>query len=480
MKAMIWIAFLLAVPAWAETLKLEGLPIQMEWADINGDNAPDLVALMLVSQTEGTVETWMMDGRLQGVYEDHTLREKYLATWIKKGDSWEEQHRLDLGRETILGFALDENKMMLWRKEGLTAHEWSAPGWKVGQFYETPGLLATEGVYMSEFPFWQKGKDGNFWMVPDLDGLHVIPAGNPLGGVFRPYPDSAFLSNRVRSDEHVVSLAMPKMVDLDGDGSLELVFHGKKAVTAWSLSPEGPTWNASADGRLVDLNGDGIPDLVKEIEGEIEKRKDLPRVKTHLKIHYATGPLNFPAEPDREQSVSGLLVDSDDSDIPIPYPYLDLNNDGRPDIAGMAFKLSLFQIAKVVTTQRITIKFLLNLSLQLEDGSFEKLAGGPFEMTWKVNLRRLRMPTFAQMAADFDGDGWMDILMEKKDKYLEVTPVTRAGFQPGLKWTRKLPSDLRNPDQVYGRDMNGDGKADFVVVKIKGNHTLVAVLEQDR
>ncbi len=479
MIRLFWVFLLLGATAQAEILTLEGLPIQMEWGDVNGDKQPDLVALMLVSQTEGSVETWFVDGKLQGVYEDHTQREKYLATWVKKGDSWEEQDRMNLGMATILGFHLKDSNMMLWGNEGLTPHHWSESGWQASQTLPTPGLLASEGVHMSEFPFLQSGPSGDVWVVPDLNGIHLIPLNQPDAGFFRAYPESAFLDNGVYSNKQQITLAMPKTLDLDGDGVGELVFQGRKHLTAWSLTENGPSYNASLSGRLADLNGDGLVDLVKEYESEIEKRKDLPKVETLLKIYYADGPLNFPEKPDKSQSVAGLLVDTEDSTIAMPYPYLDLNNDGRMDIAGMAFKLSLFQIAKVVTTQRITIKFLLNLSYQKEDGAFEKLANGPFEMSWKVNLRRLRMPAFAQMAADFDGDGWLDILMEKKNK-LEITPVTRSGFQPTLKWKRKLPSSLRDPDQVYGRDLNGDGKADFVVLKIKGGQTLLGVLEQDR
>ena len=74
------------------------------------------------------------------------------------------------------------------------------------------------------------------------------------------------------------------------------------------------------------------------------------------------------------------------------------------------------------------------------------------------------------------GDGWIDILMEKKNR-IEVTPVTRAGFQNQRKWRRKIPAAFRDPDQIYGRDLNGDGKAEFVLMKLEGGQTRLTVLE---
>ena len=105
---------ILANQASAEpTVSMNGLPLQLSWADVNGDGQQDLVALMLQRQTEGQWDTYFEDGRLHGVYEDHTYKEKYLATWIREGKGFREADHRELGQETILGFALTEGNPAL-------------------------------------------------------------------------------------------------------------------------------------------------------------------------------------------------------------------------------------------------------------------------------------------------------------------------------------------------------------------------------
>ncbi len=477
------LCLVLLAPSRGADIRLQGLPLQVEWFDVNGDGLLDVVALMLISQTEGQLNTYYEAGRLRGIYEDETFKEKYLATFLAGNGGWTEAHRAPLGRETILGFALEHartSRLMLWTRQALIHHEWTDAGWIASRRVETPGLLAREGVYMSEFLFWQTTPEGSYWLVPDLDGLHLLPADEDRGQRFLPYPDLAFERTSLDSGRHQIELAMPRLLSLDQDPSPELVFQGNELMAGFSLENPETTYQGDGKGVLIDLNGDGMADLIEiEVDDEIERKKDLPRVTSHVKTYMATGPLTFSEEPRADQSVPGFVINNEDSEINLAEPFLDLNGDGLIDLAGIAFKFSMFQIAKLVTVGRFTMKFLLNLSMQQEDGSFHVLAGGPFEMAWTLNIRRLRLPSFAQMTADFDGDGWIDILMEKGNK-LQVTPLAASGFQNARTWTQKIPSDLRKPDQVFGKDLNGDGKAEFVLMKVRSNQTLLGVLEHGR
>jgi len=460
-----------------QTFELDGLPIQMEWFDVDGDGYSDLVALMLLTKTEGQMDTYFDGGSLRGFYHDETVKEKYLITLLNRNGAWEEGARIDLKRETVLGFSLRREttvELLLWRRDALVRHAWQDGAWDPKQRYQTPGILATQSASMKEFPFWQQTRNGGFWLVPDLDGIHQVSEHG--ASQFIAYPELAFSDNR-SGQSHRIQLAMPAFFSLDREAGPEMVFQGEDRAMGWHLGESTPAFSGLAEGHLVDVNGDGMADLVRSEEvGDIDKIKDLPKITSRVQTFLAREPLVFPLEPDHEQILPGMILTNGDSDIQLAEPFLDMNGDGRADMLGMAIKLSIFKMVKAAATGRLKIKFLLSLNLQKDDGSFRTLAGGPFEMIWKLNIRRLKMPEFAQLVSDFDGDGWIDIMVEKDSK-VEITPVVSEGIRHDRKTTHKLPKQLREPDQVFGKDLNNDGSAEIVMIKLIGGKTRIGVLE---
>jgi len=77
-----WSIILCAVSMGAELpiLNLQGLPIQMEWVDLDEDGDLDLVALMLESETQAFVDTYLDGGSLRGTYAEETTKKKTLIT----------------------------------------------------------------------------------------------------------------------------------------------------------------------------------------------------------------------------------------------------------------------------------------------------------------------------------------------------------------------------------------------------------------
>lgn len=472
--------------AFGAEITLPGAPIQIEWADVNDDGRQDLVALMVRRRTEGNWDTWFEDGGLRGLYEDETFKDKYLSVHVAEGDGYRQVEMIELGSRTVLSFALEGGphaRLMLWTDTGLITHHWTPEGWSAQDAIATPGLLASESVFLQGLKFWHRNPDGASWIVPDLDGLHIIQPEQSRDPVFFQYPQHALQKNQTTSVRHIINVDLPRFLDIDGDGADDLYFHADGRTEAWRLGDSEPAWSAdTSEGVLRDINGDGMADLVTVVEGDVERPKDLPKIKSKISVYHATAPLQFPDEPDHTQRVPGFIindVDFGDDAIIMPNPFLDINKDGKPDLAGFAFKFSMWQVAKVVATGRFSFKFLLHLSVQEPDGHYRTLDGGPFEITWRLNIRRLKIPDFAQITGDFDGDGWIDVMVEKKKK-LEITPVTSAGFQNESKWTMRLPKNLRDPDQVIGRDLNNDGKSEFVVLKINGGVTHIGVLESKR
>lgn len=473
-------------PGWAveSNLVLEGLPIQVEWTDLDGDGRQDLLALMLVTQTEGQMDTTFQDGRLIGYYEDLTVKEKYLATYLWQGDHLQLARRMDLGTQQVLGFSLFANEapaLALWLADGLAVHHWQDNAWFLQATYATPGFLGQQSVQMSEFPFLQASTAGPIWLVPGLGGFYQVPlrgVNDPASQpIYNPYPAHAAEQPGVRDGVHQLTYMVPRPLDVDVDGELDLLIHGGEAATVIPFAGRRASQYAVGEGALADLNGDGLLDRVLTSEvGDIERRKDLPKVKTKVAVHHASGPFVFADEPSVEQDVPGFVLQAEDSGLQLADPFLDLNGDGLLDIAGVAFKFSAFQIAKVVVTGRFTLTFLLQLSIQQSDNTFAPLPGGPFEMKWTFNIRRMKMPTFAQMTGDFNGDGWVDILMNE-GKRIEITPLSAAGYETDSMWKVRLPRSLRDAEQVFGRDLDGDGRDELILVKTERRQTRLGVLE---
>lgn len=472
--------FLFSYTKIQKPLALPGLPLQLGWYDVNGDGLLDLQAMMLLTQVQGSMDTYFEEGDLRGFYEDETLKEKYFVTYLQTASGWEEAGQIELGQAQVLGFVTEESQpaiLNIWSQQGLTRYRWEKTAWKPFAFGKTPGLLAHAPTSLSNFDFWHDGEDGSYWAVPDLAGIHLLQADKDFASTFLPYPTHTVDYNRVSSKYHSRSFQMPTFSNTDGKEGPELLFTGGGRATAFPLGKTKSIASVPIEGNLVDMDGDGLADriVVKE-DDDIERLKDLPKVKSNVSVYRATGPLVFEKEPLANQDLAGFLIQDNDSEIQLAPPYSDFNNDGRTDLVGIAIKLGVWQIAKLVSLGRLKIKFHLHMHVQKEDGSFRTLANGPYLMTWKINIRKLKLPELAQIAADYNGDGWHDIL-KVGDSNLEITPVTEQGFQKQSIHKIKIPRQYRKADQAYGRDLNSDGKAEIILVKLDNNQTRLGLLE---
>lgn len=458
-------------------LRLRGLPLQADWHDIDGDGVLEYTALMLESQTNGQVETFYENGSLKGRYEDVTTHAKYLVTYDFKDGSWLEAARLDLGKTKVLGFHLSRKHpgtLLLWQLEGLTVRRYERQ-WEIDKTIPAPSPISAAIGEIDNYTFILEDEQGLFWLPPDDLGIHVIPVdgGEPR---FIRYPDG-FTQNQVKGGFQKLSFYLPKVMRFGRESGSCFVFNRNGEIIAKSIHDNTFYQRTEAMGLLVDLDHDGLPDLLDADETtDVDGLKDIKKVQTNLKVYHAEAPLVFPEEPHSQQWLPGFIIANDEDDMVFDDPFLDLNGDHRTDLAGIAIKLSWFQIVRMVSTGSMRMTFLLSLHQQNEDGTFSTLAGGPFEMSWKLNLRKLKLPELAQIGADFTGDGWVDILMPD-DKKPFITPVDAAGFRHEHQIKIKLPKEMRDPDQLSGEDIDGDGKAELIVVKIADGLTKTAIIE---
>ncbi|CAM2069965.1 hypothetical protein SCOR_31600 [Sulfidibacter corallicola] len=472
--------FVLALaPLQAATLELKGLPLQMEWSDLDGDGQLDLVALMIETRVEGTFDTTFEAGGLRGFYQDHTIKEKYLATYRNTGQGFEKVDHMPLEKMAVLGFALEPHprpRLALWTLPDLIYHDWQDATWKPINRHATPGFLYQQPISGQQFPFWQSTAQGPLWVVPDLTGIHFLDPDRQFSHSFWDYPQIDTPRDEGMSDNHRFSLPLPYFMDVDGDGRQEMVYQESKTLSALRLDDRNTVYEGMGEGLLADFTGDGLADLmVIADETDVDGPKDLKKVKSQVHVFPATAPLQFADTPRTDQWLPGFVINND-SDFMMPDPYLDVDNDGLLDLAGISIKFSLWQVAKVATLGRMSLKFLLFLSRQDEHGKFHTIPGSPFEMSWKINLRKLKLPEFAQMTGDFDGNGWRDILIVK-NKRLEITPLSKAGFEYKKTWKHSLPRTFHDPDQVFGKDLNNNGQDAFVVIKLEKNRTHLGVWE---
>lgn len=485
------VGLLLACLIW-EPQQFEGLPVEIQWADVNGDQREDLVAIVLRSKTIGSFTTYYQGGHLRGLYEDATEREFLLQSWLQSEDGFQALPIVELG-DSFLNLALLGSRLFTLR-DGvvLECFEFNTAN-PAGWVHQKNIQIPVQGVFSRHEMNWVWAREGKtLVLLPDLNGLFFVTLkrGSEKSDpptFFLPYPESM-----TDIEQHGSSIEMviptPQLLDIDGDSELDLWF--SSGTNRWLGLP---IWNDTGEltsiklipyslsGEIRDLDGDGLVDRLdmQANDSDVEGLKDLKNLSTHISVFRAKSSLQFPDQPEFEQDLPGLLIADGDDDFQLMAPFRDLNSDGRIDLATFGFKVSYMQVARVATTGKMSMSFLLELHVQEESGRFRTLPGGPLKMKWKMDLRNLSMPELGQLMADINGDGWMDVIMVS-DSHLTLHPITESGFLDRKPFKFKLPKAFREADQVMGRDVDKDGRAEIMVVKLEGSRAKWIVLEVER
>ena len=464
------------------SIDLQGLPLQIEWHDLNSDGLLDLTVVVIKTETVGNFSTFYQEGSLRGVYEDTTSQSFFLRTWLKGPEGFKEAPARPL-ENGFVAFILKGNDLFLWQNENhLEVLNFGAGEWQSTRVVSTSVTHAYNG---NEFNFIWSVNGRNFWMLPDLSGLTLLDCEQPMMQ-YLPFFDSMIRNQGQEGTGQVFQVPLPVAMDVTGDGRDDLVFTMGDQRWIWHADEEPDErtepiklsfFPADLKGMLVDLDGDKKHELIS-IEAEdddIEKLKDLKKIKSKISVYRADQPLNFGTKPSIEQSLQGFFVPEGEDDFFLLNPFQDINSDGLMDMASFGFKLSYLQVARVATTGKMKVTFLLELHIQQPNGRFKTLPGGPFEMSWTLDLRKLRMPEFGQLTADFNADGWIDMMtVSEKKVSLNLLSAKGYGDKP---LSVKFPGSFLEPDQVFGRDLNADSLAEIILMKITGNSGHLAILE---
>ncbi|MGI9264805.1 MAG: FG-GAP-like repeat-containing protein, partial [Gammaproteobacteria bacterium] len=200
-----------------------------------------------------------------------------------------------------------------------------------------------------------------------------------------------------------------------------------------------------------DFNDDDILDLLTEksiSEGVFDRRSEY-----HLYLGHRDGEsLTYAASPDGSIASGGVQFE------PV---VVDVDGDGRMDIATPSTKLSLTRVVGALFSGRMGVD--LDVYRMREDGSYpdESDYQTRFKVEFDLKTGLSRYPAVA--IADFDGDGLSELVLQKEKDELTFYPGIGAPKIFGKK-TQTLELELpRNGQMVKAGDLNDDGRDDLLV-----------------
>ena len=201
---------------------------------------------------------------------------------------------------------------------------------------------------------------------------------------------------------------------------------------------------------IDDLNGDGLPDLVKN-----KFKGAFTSLKTETQITFRDNPAK----------VSGkVLLIKPGGSIGQGGIVRDVSGDGRKDLITASSSFGLLSIIKALLRGKIDIKFSFYIfndkSYYGKDPDYSRT------LTFGFNLKNAEVEGFLpSLDGDFNGDGYPDALYAPNDDEVKVILNNGKG-RFDLDETRKYKTRVSGEFGV--RDFDGDGKSDLCFFYKKG------------
>ncbi len=326
----------------------------------------------------------------------------------------------------------------------------------------------------------------------DEDGPHIILVPQFAGWLLA-FPHAIAFDRfllqvrpRVAANQRWISYEprAPLIGDMNDDGLNDLVFLADTEFVTFVQSPSG---NFSTPGRhdpidaplateaqrarwdredgqvdqsdleieeieiVRDFDGDGILDLLTEksiSEGVFDRRSEY-----HLYLGRRDGAtVKYAAEPDGSITSDGVQFD------PL---VVDVDGDGRMDIAAPSTKLGLARVVGALFSGRISVD--LDVYQMRPDGRYpdESDYQTRFKVEFDLKTGLSRYPAVA--IADFDGDGAAELMVQEEADELTLYPGLADQPMFGKNGqTLSLPLP-RNGQMVEARDLDDDGRSDLLV-----------------
>lgn len=471
-----------------ERLVLPGPPAAVIPADVDGDGRTDLAVVVAytgwgevaTTKVEELVQVMEVVAALADRRELHVFLAKESGGFAPAGPPLElpaSVLALEAGPKGLPPLALTDDGIA---RVLLGAPDISGAVLSLAPLRADVPFLAGTGTFLPNLEMLAD-VDGDGQMdvlVPARDGLSIHRGG--VGRLEEAAPIVVPLPGADRTSGAVASRFQPRVAvrDLDGDKRMDLVVGARRDADGLQvLSQQGGGISFGApralkppkDEEIVfagDLDGDGKSEVVTEVERKEKKESINPKKhKTLYRVRRVEADLSIGGKALQEFEAAGFGIGAGWPD-PSGSPFRDLDGDGKHELVTVIADVSMFQIARAVTTKKISIGLEFQVYVQDAKGSFRAVKGLDLSETLKLDLDDLDLGRFAQFAGDFDGDGRIDFVHLGRGTAVTIhrgVAGCRYAKKPDLAITLKEePQDLA---LVRVEDLDGDGKSDLAFTR---------------
>ena len=488
------------------TLKLPGAPTVVLPADLNHDGLQDLVVAMAYTEwdqisIEELTEMREVEGLVMVMTVVPSLMDRreiriYLG---QQGGGYETPVAplpidlsvlsLDRGPDTFPVIALTDDGVSALR----LIESQEGPELILEPLVSAPPVLAHSGALVPNLGLTHDldGDGQRDLLLPLNEGLAIYPAAQ-----LKSHSDAVDLAEVPGGKSWVTGglaryYPLPEIRDVNGDRLPDLVvpdrqrdwerFHvlentgGGRFAEAFSPTEKNePVAELFPIVYFGDLDGDGVAEYVTEEDmedpdaGWRKEVKEAKRPPRRYRIHRSRADLSM--EPEHFQSFEAigyaLEREDDDDTFRLPAGFRDLNDDGRQDLILMTLDFSLFQVVKIMTTQRLSLGLDFHVWCQDEQGRFSQVEGLDLSGKLKLDLQNLQIGQLSQFEGDFDGDGRIDFLQIGRGKTVTIhrgQEGCRYPAEPDL--TLKLKEPPLDLALVQVLDLNGDELSDLMIIQ---------------
>ncbi len=213
--------------------------------------------------------------------------------------------------------------------------------------------------------------------------------------------------------------------------------------------------------RIKDLNGDGVLDAATV---RVSTKESMVNPATDVRIYFgrrdsanSKQSVYFSTTPDQ-------IIQPDGTQLVLDI--VDINRDGKLDLVIPAIKVGLQNIVKMLISR--TVELRADIFLMTEEGRYPKKPDLDIRMVVGFSFRGGATSPVYEIA-DFNGDGYLDILSSISEKTLAIfLGNDKKGLDTkiGAKFNVLLP---QNGEMVRALDLNSDNKCDLVITYNEDN-----------